>query len=209
MHVLLKILTATICVWLFGCVRFPQMDLRQPIYLVLDDSLFIYCKDSPAEISECHTYISSQIKAGAWQWSQFFAGNVPLFIVVDSSGRLPAKTINPPVEIRVQSKVCGETAQDPVDACYIGVGYFASATIVLTDLANLHSALIAHELGHVLAGNVSHYKSYLPSILQVGSLVEEVQAREVDWICSFHAECPLRQELDTVFGAEEAGELGY
>ena len=208
MRALLKILTATLCMWLFGCVRFPQMDLRQPIYLVLDDSLFVYCKDSPIEAGICRAYISSQIQQGAWQWSRFFAGNLPLFIVVDSSGR-PAQTINPPVEIRVQPKVCGETVQDPVDACYIAPGYFANPAIVLTDLANLHPALIAHELGHVLAGNVSHYNSDLPSIMQDGSLVEEVQARDVDWMCNFHAKCPVRQELDRVFGADEVGELDY
>lgn len=209
MRALLKILTAILCVWLFGCIRFPQMDLRQSIYLVLDDSLFVSCKDVPDEVGECRAYISSQIKAGAWQWSRFFAGTMPLFVVVDSFSRLPARTINPPVEIRVRPKVCGETVQHPVDACYVVPGFFASATIVLTDLANLRPALIAHELGHVLVGGAYHNNFNIPSIMQDGSLTEEVQARDIDWICHFHAECPLRQELDRVFWAEEMGELDY
>lgn len=209
MRVLLNTLAATFCVWLFGCVHFPQMDLRQPIYLVLDDSLFVYCKGTPAEVGECRAYISSQIQVGVWQWQQFFVGSLPLFVLVTAVSQVPANAINLPVEIRVWPKVCKETAQNPVDACYIAPGYFTNAAIVFSRLANLRPALIAHELGHVLVGNARHYNSNLPSIMQDGSLAEEVQARDVEWVCSFHAKCPVRQELDKVFWAAEAGELEY
>ena len=208
MRALSTVLAATISMWLFGCVRFPQMNLREPIYLVMHPSLFANCQHIAGSGGQCQQYIANQIQLAIWDWSRFFKLDHPLFVLAWSMDTIPAHATNSPVWIKVSLQVCGETVADPVDACYIKKGYFADPEIVLTDIGNLRPSLIAHELGHVLVGNSHFSNSDMPSLMSDGSLVEQVQAVDVDWVCSKHPECLMRECLDVVW-ANEASELEY
>lgn len=209
MRALSVVLTATVYAWLFGCVRFPQMNLREPIYLVAHESLFANCTDNLLDEAACREHIMSQVRVGAFEWSRFFAQVQPLFMVLTSKDYIPDSAINPPVHIKVQAGMCGETAKDLVEACYIGKSYRADPEIVLTSIKHLRASLIAHELGHVLAGP-EHYSGNMPSIMADGSLVEHVQPIDIDWVCARHSYCPVRESLDRVWEKEvSANELEY
>jgi hypothetical protein len=208
MRALFLCLAVALFVWLPGCIRFPQMNLREPIYLVTHESLFVNCKKDPADESVCREYITRQIKAGAWQWARFFSQQShPLFLIVESKDKVPYGAINPPVEIKVEAGMCGETTDDLTEACYVIRGYFSNPEIILTNLANLRPSLIAHELGHVLLGP-DHCHGDFSSIMSDGSLVERVQAGDINRVCARHKECPARKSPDNVWEDEDL-ELDY
>lgn len=131
---------------LFGCER-PHFDLRQPIYLVADDSLWDGCETDPAGYVACQQGREEMIYNGIGMWAEHFAeATRPKALLVYPEANVPADAVNEPIHIwRGDTSSC----HGPWGACYQW-GPMRKTGIVFHHPTDLTPAIVAHEFGHAI-----------------------------------------------------------
>ena len=182
-----------------GCAT-ADIDLREPIYLVIDESFWHECKYDLETEDECRESRVQQIRDGADSWFRHFDGATrPKVVIVYSEDDTPFLPVNSPIHIGLKNGYCELNKNGkPFVACY-NDNPWSSPTIVFNTPDNITSAVFAHELGHALGRSGKHndVAAEVYSIMSYGprdSESEYVLPTDIKILCKMHPECPPHED---------------
>ncbi len=180
-----------------GCVKAPYYDLRQPIYMVTDNSLWVDCdKDKSVPEKDCRQYRIDQIEAGVSQWfSSFDENNRPRVVVVASEKDIPPHQVNRVIHLGVSDTFCGDVSKHkPAAACYNWVQHWWSwqiyVRIVFKTDKEIMPRVMAHEFGHGLGLDDNYAPAAYGSVMSY-TLPTPVTQFDIKMMCKLHHECRM------------------
>ncbi len=182
-----------------GCrTSYPYMNLRRPIYMMTDKSLWVGCKKDPTGETACRKFRVSQIQDGVDEWFRHFDEPTrPQVIIVSSKSELPRDLFNAVIYLRIQLGGCSAYYDgDGVmpGACY-QVKRDSTPEIIFEEPDDVCASLVEHEFGHVLGLKHMDPKKEIFSIMLPVVLPESyVMPVDVDAVCKLHAECPPHED---------------
>lgn len=168
------------------------LDLRAPIYIVVEPSFWSGCKLDPAGDEVCRNLRFKQFSDGVNQWFGYFEkATRPQVVFVNSTAELPLERVNPIIRLRIKSDAClYDNGKRYHEACFYAVNSYSSY-IAFRSSAHIFPGLAAHELGHALDRNHDDMPTGATSImLPVVEREARVLLRDIDLLCKIHAECP-------------------
>ncbi len=155
-------------------------DLRQPIYLVVDESFWSGCEKDAV----CRASRIRQIHGGIDEWIDYFDGaSRPQVLIFSSEDKLPEEGVNKIIHMQLQPDICGKTAL----ACWFA--HTKPPKIVFAHQQWITAQIMAHEFGHVLGRDDNDVPEGTKSIMsyQTQKVVEPL---DFEMMCKLHAECP-------------------
>lgn len=174
-------------------------NLNEPIYLVLEESLWANCDNYVRTTSACRKDIESFIQAGVDDWFKHFDKSYrPKAVIVFSLEDVPADTVNRPIHVSMKKNGCffkdKTNNDDPAighPACFsLDSGY---PEIVLSESGAFTIPTAAHEFGHALG--LSHPSSESTfSIMSPHGRGNRVLPIDMITLCTLHDECPPHDE---------------
>ncbi len=164
-------------------------NLKEPIYLVLEDSLWTDCNKRTASPT-CRQDREATFRAGADEWFKHFDElHRPKAVFVSSADDVPTDAINKPIHLSMKDSGCilgQEKTKDP--ACFFsGPDY---PKIVFAESAAFTIPTMAHEFGHALWLN--HRDTF--SIMNPNGKGNRVLPIDMITLCALHDECPPHDE---------------
>lgn len=182
-----------------GCAE-AHIDLREPIYLVIDESFWHDCKYDPETQDECRESRVNEIRDGADSWFKHFDGATrPKVVIVYSKSDVPFNPVNDPIHIRLKKDYCGMTRLgNMAGACYQD-NPWSSPSITFSSPENTNHATFAHELGHALGrrgdGRLDDVSSEVYSIMAYSPRDSDyVLPTDIKILCKMHPECPPHED---------------
>ena len=178
-----------------------HIDLREPIYLVIDESFWYDCRYDPETQDECRESRVNEIRDGADSWFKHFDGATrPKVVIIYSKADVPFNPVNSPIHIGLKKDHCGinkETGK-PFVACYEDESW-KSPTITFHLPEDITSTVFAHEFGHALGrsgdGKLNDVSSEVYSIMSYGPRDSEyVLPTDIKILCKMHPECPPHED---------------
>lgn len=178
------------------------LDLREPIYLVLEESLWSECDNYLRSTADCQNDVEVAVRAGIDDWSKhFYKPYQPDVVIVFSQEDVLADTVNTPIHLSMEEGVCDEIIlQKKIDscasasnktefaACYIVNSN--SVKIIFNDQTAIRGPTMAHEFGHALG--LDHRLTTF-SIMSYGK-GNRVLPIDMITMCELHKECPPHDE---------------
>jgi len=185
---------AIVVLGICGCGSAPYMDLRHPIYLVPDKSLWSGCDQNPEGNTACRATRFQRVKEGVNQWFDYFdEDNRPRVVIISSKKGLPAKRVNEIIYLKIKTGRCGkEKSGRNFAACY-NWAPFSSPEIVFDrpDLVTPH--LMAHEFGHALGRRGHNDVPEGEYSVMSYKLPTNVLLRDIKIMCRLHHECRMEK----------------
>lgn len=179
-----------IAIAVFGicsCARAPYFDLRHPVYMVADKSLWSGCgeKDS-AGYETCRAFRVKQIYSGLSQWFDYFdKANRPLAVIVYSEEELPANRVNSVIYLKIKAGCCGKGYAAHYDRWPV-----SSPEIVFDRSFWITPRLVAHEFGHALGRGDNDVPEGTYSVMSY-KMPTFVLPRDIKMMCRLHHECRM------------------
>jgi hypothetical protein len=176
-----------------GCTD-SYVDLREPIYLVIDPSLFTGCEYDPEKEEDCRESRIKKINDGADEWFKHFAeATRPKVEIVYSEADLPLYPINDPIYIKVKKNYCGVGFFHTIVACYEDASW-ALPVIVFVLPENIDSRIFAHELGHAFDRGHWDTPENVYSVMSYNDISDHVLPIDIKLLCKTHRECPPHED---------------
>lgn len=167
-------------------------NLRGPIYLVLEPSLFKDCDKNPATASTCRQGREFIFEAGINDWFKHFAeSDRPEAKIVYSPEEVPANSVNRPIHVSMDENGCHLEDKEQHPACFYSDSQYPK--IVLTESAAFTIPTASHEIGHAFGLNhPEDEKTY--SIMSPHGKGNRVLPIDMVTLCALHNECPPHDE---------------
>lgn len=176
-----------------GCAS-NYINLRQPIYLVIDESFWSECDFDPDTYEACRESRLQQLNEGADDWFKHFDEAArPKMVIVYSQADLPSNPVNNPIYIKIQPGFCPITTgnKDAV-ACY------TDKPAIIFDLPEYIALdLVAHELGHAFGREGKKHNDMPKNTYSVMSYTlrsDHVIPTDIKILCETHSECPPHED---------------
>lgn len=197
--------TAVVVLGICSCAKYSQVDspkhtavpflnLREPVYIVADQSLWSGCEDDPTGDEACHVLRVEQINKGVSQWFDYFdKATRPLAVVVNSETDVPLDRVNPIITMYIRPGSCPYKNSIKLHAaCFKKIDNLSSE-IVFNSAGYIYPSLVAHEFGHALGRVHNDFAKDVHSIMfPFVKLEAHVLSADIDLLCGIHAECPAR-----------------
>jgi hypothetical protein len=178
-----------VIVFLLGCnsSKSPHFNLRHPIYMLADKSLWSGCDQDPAGYEVCHGLRVQEINSGIEQWYGWLDSDFyPPPIIVYSKEKVPVGQVNDLVVLRLERGFCGVGKA----ACfaYRSASSSSSPEIVFENPSWITSNIMAHECGHVLGRDDNDLPAAIGSVMSYDARTD-VTPLDVKMVCDLHPEC--------------------
>lgn len=175
-----------------------DIDLREPIYLVIDKSFFSGCEYDPEKEEDCRKTRIKAINDGADDWFEHFNPTTrPKVVIVYSKADLPFSPINNPIYVKLEEKTCGLTSlENTAAACYRALKPY-TPMIIFNTANDITSGIFAHELGHALGRSGKHndVPKNVYSVMSYPPLdSNRVLPIDIKILCEMHPECPPHED---------------
>ncbi len=158
-------------------------DLRQPFYLVVDESFYVGCDQALANETACRALRLQHIKEGVNQWLDYFDdSNRPQGVFFPSTENPPANRVNKTIHVGMQSIICGKAAL----ACWFANK--EAPKIVFAARRWIIPRIMAHEFGHVLGRGDNDVANGVSSIMSYNTQ-KKVEPLDFEMMCNMHPEC--------------------
>ena len=173
----------------YTCCKSSFINLREPIYLVADQSFWSGCKNHPDGEDACRGLRVEQVKKGINEWLDYFDEfDRPRLIIACSSNELPPRTANTPIHLKIAKDYCGQTnKRTSYPSCYKDR---LDSPAIIFDLPEEIAPHIAHEFGHALGRNHNDMPEDAYSIMSYTLQAFHVLPLDIKIMCEMHAECP-------------------
>lgn len=167
------------------------INLRHPIYLVIDESFWSSCEDDPAGYAACRINRIEQINNGADDWFKHFdEATRPQVVIVYSKADLPSNPTNNPIYLKIKMGFCGMATKTQIAAaCYTDM-FLSPPAIVFNLPENIISSHFAHELGHALGRGHTDTSENVYSVMSYTLRSDHVVPTDIKILCETHPECP-------------------
>ena len=180
------ILVATLS--FFGCER-PFFDLREPIYLVAEESFWSGCEKDERGYMACQAERMDIVFRGVKMWFRNFdEATRPIALIIYPEENAPEDAVNEAIHLRISGD---SDCDDDWVACYEW-GPFKSPTITFRDPKYEDVPKVAHEFGHAIwldghvTGRLSNMDKY--ALFYVVPL-------DVTEMCAANGTCPAHDEV--------------
>lgn len=175
------------------------INLRHPIYLVIDKSFWSGCEDDPASYEACRMNRIEQINDGADDWFKHFDKVTrPQVVIVYSKADLPSNPINNPIYLKIKDGFCGMATKTQIAAACYTDKFLSPPAIVFNLPENIISSHFAHELGHAF-GRVGKEHNDMPkdtySVMSYTLRSDHVVPIDIKILCETHPECPPHEDI--------------
>ena len=173
---------------LAGCNP-PHYDLREPIYLVPEESFWQGCEDDPDGYMACHAERQYIVYAGIYQWFRHFDWDTrPVAIIIFPEENVPDDAVNEVIKLRIG----GDTnCKGGWAACYDwSIGQHPRITF--RDPKYEDVPKMAHEFGHAI-GSLGHVEGRLS--IMTSPIAFYVTADDVAEMCAANGTCPPHDEV--------------
>ena len=173
--------------------RTPYFDLRHPIYIMADKSLWSGCAKDRAGYKACRASRIKDIYAGLNQWFEYFdKANRPRAVIVFSGKELPANLKNKVVRLRIEADNCGEYKPGKN---YAGCYRREVPEIVFDHPSYIIPRLVAHEFGHTFGRGDNDVPEETHSVMSYGHPID-VSPLDMAMMCRLHYECQMVKRKD-------------
>lgn len=169
--------------------RRPELyyNLRYPIYLVVDESFYFGCEQSPTDEAACRALRLQHIKEGVNEWLDYFDdANRPKVVFFPSTEKPPSDSANKTILVRMQSVICGRAAL----ACWFERK--DPPEIVFANRRWIIPRIMAHEFGHVLGRGDNDVPAGTVSIMSYNTQ-KAVEPLDIKMVCKLHRECKMEK----------------
>ena len=154
-------------------------DLREPIYLVIDESFWSGCEKDVV----CRASRLRQINGGIDEWMDYFEDSSrPQVLIFSSKDELPVEGVNKIIHVQLQPEICGKTAL----ACWFA--HTKPPKIVFAHQQWTTPCIMAHEFGHVLGRDDNDVPEGVKSVMSYATQ-KMVEPLDFKMMCKLHAEC--------------------
>ena len=193
-------LISALLIIFFTSLDYPDwpsyINLRQPIYLVINEGFWFGCANDPAGYEACRMNRIEQINEGANDWFKHFEEAArPQVVIVYSEADLPPNTKNNPIYLKIDEGFCGMATKTQIAAaCYTDT-FFSPPAIVFNLPENVLSSHFAHELGHALDREHNDMPKDTYSVMSYTHDSGYVVPIDLEILCKMHPECPPHEEV--------------
>ncbi len=193
--ILLLLICTTTEIVFRGCAE-THIDLREPIYLVIEESFWSGCEYDPENEEACRASRIKEITDGANEWFKHFNDAAqPKIVIVYSEADLPFLPENEPIHVKIQNNTCGFNLVKTRTtlACY-QEKYWSRPVITFYLPDDISAAIFAHELGHAFGrGHIDTSKDVY-SIMSYTHDSGHVTPTDIKILCEMHPECPPHED---------------
>ena len=171
-----------------GCAKFQYLDLRYPVYIVVDKSFWSGCEDEPDGAEACRVQRIKRFSDGVNKWFEpFDKANRPKAVILFSSKKLPSNRVNGVIYLKIDSNFCGEDAV----ACYQRMSIlFSGARIVFDNADDITLRVSEHEFGHALGRNDDDAPEGVKSVMSYDN-PSDILPLDIKMMCKLHHECRM------------------
>jgi hypothetical protein len=183
------ILMLAVALGIFGCEQ-PAFDLREPIYLVAEDSFWQGCDDDPAGYEACAASRVAIIYESVDMWFRHWsAENRPLGILISKGQDVPGQ--NEPVYLKIDWSECRSRPGAITASCF-SWGPSDPVKIIFKEPKYITLNIMTHEFGHVLGLDDNTAPDGKISIMSYGIWEVCVVPLDIEMVCELHREvkCP-------------------
>lgn len=177
-----------------------EIDLREPIYLIVEKNFFSSCEYEEGIEKElaCRESRIKEIQNGANDWFKHFNPTTrPRIVIVYSEDDLPFSPVNSPIYIRLEEGNCGLTVLGGVAAACHRDPDLPSPGITFNTADDITASTFAHELGHAL-GRTGGWHDDTPagvySVMSYTNDSDRVLPIDIKILCEMHPECPPHED---------------
>ncbi len=161
----------------------PYIDLRQPIYFVVDQSFVADCEASDKNVIMCLLERVAIFKMGLDDWFKHFAeGSRPKAIITFSSELVPVNAANTPIHLEIKEGGCVSNGTRH-GACYAVEDGLIK--IIFDRPQEITIPTSAHEFGHALG--LQHKPNNSIMSYRVKNIVQPI---DIMTLCALHQEYP-------------------
>jgi len=178
-----------------GCLERPQVDLREPIYLVAEESFWDECEECPAGWMACHADRMAAVYNGIDEWFQYFPESArPVALVVWPEENVPDGAANALIRLKIKEGGC-KKPDGYHPACYRwsqdSLGRNRPPEIIFDHPGAIDPQMVAHEFGHALGRDDNDVPEWQYSVMSY-SHPSYVVPVDIDLVCALHPEvdCP-------------------
>ncbi len=177
--------------WLGGCIPKQHIDLRRPIYLITDPSLFSGCKKDIKGPAICKEWRLYQIRKGVNNWFKHFDEPMrPRVFIVPSHDDVPVDATNTVIHLQISKDYCESFN---AAACY-HYKYRNESLIVFVSWKDITARVFAHELGHAFGREHDDTPEEIGSVMSY-SVPTYVLPVDITLLCQMHDECPAYNDV--------------
>lgn len=184
------ILTMTAMFGLLGCGQ-PFFDLREPIYLVAEDSFWQGCNEDPDGYEACAAERSAIIYESVDMWFRHWPAETrPRAIFIGREQDIPGS--NKPVYLKIDETECRSSPGAIAASCF-SWGSADPVKIIFKEPKYITVYIMTHEFGHVLGLDDNSVPDEKVSIMSYGLWEVCVVPLDIEMVCEIHpeVECPV------------------
>ena len=171
----------------------PYIDLRYPVYIVAEQSFWSGCEEDLASEDACRQSRIAQVRSGINQWfDPFEETDRPQAVILDSKDKLPWRSVNEAIYLKIEKGNCGKDARGKkkAGACYGRDNFFSPLYIVFESSIQIRPQVVAHEFGHALGRDDNDVPEGTGSVMSYDTPTN-VLLMDIKMMCRLHRECGM------------------
>ncbi|TSC83935.1 MAG: hypothetical protein G01um101413_738 [Parcubacteria group bacterium Gr01-1014_13] len=165
------------------------LDLRHPVYMLADKSLWLGCDKDPAGDDICRALRVKQINEGVQQWFDYFdKADRPEVAIFFSEEELPSNPKNRVIHLGIDPG--GECGKEKLGGSYVACYRHKIPEIVFDGSSRITPRIMAHEFGHALGRDDNDVPEGTGSVMSYKTPTN-VLPLDIEIMCRLHFECRM------------------